>query len=199
MESLKAPAPCGLEGSRRHVTDRFRIAPARDATGIAARRAVGPACPASSLRCPQARVCALSCVRTPLNVIETAPIRGTRHREPLPPSGPKAPLRPVCPLPQAHYALNAPRRLSCDASATGFQARPLRSAPRGLREDTSGLSPTCLCGSTSRDVSQARKPLGDPAQPSRGPKVCPVSVVFELKLPQNVALGPQWPKYRNQI
>jgi Ribbon-helix-helix domain len=26
MESLKAPAPCGLDGSRRHVTDRFRIA-----------------------------------------------------------------------------------------------------------------------------------------------------------------------------
>ena len=124
MESLKAPAPCGLEGSRRHVTDRFRIAPARDATGIAARRAVGPACPASSLRCPQARVCALSCVRTPLNVIETAPIRGTRHREPLPHEWPKSPFAP--------------------------------------RE-----------------------------QPSRGPKVCPVSVVFELKLPQNVALGPQ--------
>ena len=185
MESLKAPAPCGLEGSRRHVTDRFRIAPARDATGIAARRAVGPACPASSLRCPQARVCALSCVRTPLNVIETA-------------RSPKAPLRPVCPLPQAHYALNALN--ACPVILCHrLPSETLRSAPRGFREATSGLSPTCLCGSTFRDVSQARKPLGDPAQPSRGSKVCPVSVVFELELPQNVALGPQWPKYRNQI
>jgi len=126
MESLKAPAPCGLEGSRRHVTDRFRIAPARDATGIAARGAVGPACPASSLRCPQARVCALSCklqlagqsavgLFASVSKLRAASARLQRpHRTEalgivnrFHTSGPKAPLRPVCPLPQAHYALNA--------------------------------------------------------------------------------------------